>query len=156
MNWKVVDFGVLLILLILVGGSFSGAGFENDSLGEEEIGEIVEEVLEIIENESVEVEVNVSDDVGEVEVNLSEDNESVLGNVSNGSVGYVDIDDLVVEDDVVSGGDSEEEIEEEKISRSLVKDGQIEIEFEAFEDEGVEIEKKELLRGEFEKVVLNT
>jgi len=170
-----MDLSVLLMLLILVGGSLSGAEFENVSSGEEQDGENVVEIIdeedygesevsEVIEaeNESVKEEVNISDVVeeGDVEVNLSEENESVLENVSNGSFEYVDIDDLVVE---VDSGNSEgggakeileDEFEGEKIKRSLVKDGRVEIEFEAFEDEVVEIKKKELLRGELEKVVL--
>jgi len=163
-----MKLGVLLMLMILVGGSLSGAEFGNVSLDEEQDEESIEdvvedEVLEIveIENDSVEVEVNLSDVVEDedVEVNLSEENESVLGNDSNGSFAYVDIDDLVVEvnlSDSDGGGDEEileDEAQEEKIKRSLVKDGRVEIEFEAFEEEVVEIEKKELLRGELEKVI---
>ncbi|MCD4771345.1 hypothetical protein K8R30_02910 [archaeon] len=162
MNWRFGNFEVLLVLLILVGGSFSGAEFEDGSLEQVEDGEgvvgVVEGVLEIVEveNKSVEDEVNVSDVVeDDVEVNLTEENDSVLGNVSNASFVYVDIEDLIEnKTEEKEDGVEEKEIEKEKISRSLVEDGQIEIEFEAFEDEVVEIEKKELLRGEFEKVVL--
>lgn len=162
MNWRFGNFEVLLVLLILVGGSFSGAEFEDGSLEQVEDGEgvvgVVEGVLEIVEveNKSVEDEVNVSDVVeDDVEVNLTEENDSVLGNVSNASFVYVDIEDLIEnKTEEKEDGVEEKEIEKEKISRSLVEDGQIEIEFEAFEDEVMEIEKKELLRGEFEKVVL--
>ncbi len=120
------------------------------------------------------VEVNLSEDIEDlslnediiiindsetyVEVNFSEETGNASENVSDGFE-YIDIDTLLGNESLQSSelATSEEDeviVEKEKILKELVKDGQIELEFEIFEGDDVEIMKKEVGRGELEKDVL--
>ncbi|MCK5450055.1 hypothetical protein KAI32_04260 [Candidatus Pacearchaeota archaeon] len=128
-------------------------------------GEIVESVEDDLFSDDINI--NVSDEIGEgVEVNVSEEvvgsvgvnvtggvNENVSVNVtedvnfSEGGVEYIDIDDLIGEVDLIENKSLK------KIENSLVEDSQTRITFNASEDEEVKIEIKEIMKGDFIRVV---
>ncbi len=131
--------------------------YENEDLVEESnVSEGIGEVFEDVVNESLEVETNFS---VEIVKNTTFENKSVFENVSepldyevnNSEFEYINIDELVEEVEKVAGG---KEVVEKRVLKELVKDGRIELEFEIFEGDDVEILKKEVGRGDNEKDVL--
>src|SRR3989339_862939 len=167
---KYAQVFVMLILLIGLNVHFIGAVNETEDI---EV-ELVEEVLDEVTPHNDCDEVNLGEDTEDsdlnediiiindsetyVEVNFSEETGNASENVSDGFE-YIDIDTLLGNESLQSSelATSEEDeviVEKEKILKELVKDGQIELEFEIFEGDDVEIMKKEVGRGELEKDVL--
>jgi 3'-phosphoadenosine 5'-phosphosulfate sulfotransferase len=171
-KFRCLDVFVLVILLVGFNGNFIGA----DSLPEviEDSSEVevvsdvevlatgeVEEGFDYIDIDEIvdEVEDNVSDEENFSDVEVFENesfdfegNFSEEENVSEVCFDYVDIDTLESEELQVKEDD--DLVIPEKIVERQFKDGRLELEFEILEGDFVEIKKKEIKRGEFEKDVL--
>jgi hypothetical protein len=166
MGKKIDGLNIFVVLILLVGFNVGFIGGQES--GDVEVPEEVVDVGEAAENVSVEfryvdVDENVSEELNESEgvvenhteemedegvVDLVEENESVEENVS-AEFRYVDIDELSEEEEVV-----DREVEREVVLKELVKDGKVELEFEILEGDDIEIQKKEVVRGDLEKDVL--
>lgn len=173
MNGKIGSLFVILILLV----GFGGAGNESFELavldGENDTG-LATDYIDLdgldLENESFDSMKNQSvfdtrdfswkgNDTNEslgneenLSVNLREFariNDSVNGGVDEVKYEYVDIDELIVEEEV-----KVEVVLKEKVLKELVKDGLVELEFEIMEGDDIEILKKEIGRGTGRKDVV--
>ena len=136
----------------------SGEEEEVENISEEFVYvdiEGVENGSEVVAGENVSVWESVENisagDFNESENEIVEEEEIVaeviIENESEEFV-YVDIEELAEIEKVT------EDIEVEVVLKELVKDGRVELEFEILEGDEIEIMKKEVGRGEFEKDVL--
>ncbi len=126
-----------------------------ESLVDNNSGESENFSSEILDNESLVLGVNDS---------FENFNESlVLGvndSVSSDNFTYIDIDTLLnnksLQTDKIVREDVNKSVKKEKksILKELVKDGMVELEFKIMEGDSIEIKKKEMKRGDFEKSVL--
>lgn len=143
-----------------VGNFMDNSSFVDDEvLGDEENSSIlddgghnnlssVNESLDII-NESF-VLTNESFDnesIGDSLVNSSENSSFDFGKNNSGH-DYINI------DDIISNNSKVGEVSHNKVLKELVKDGKVELEFEVYEGDDIEILKKEVARSDLKKDVL--